>query len=186
MLIYQCESEGSLKVAAITFAYKNAEIIHLLKERGQNLSDNCNCTQETLKEVDKRIDSLKEDKFEELAQPASAFVTFQTSFGFNTAMKYMKSTKNFFKRYSPNKNHQIFGVHPIVKKAPEPSNIIWESYSVSQRTARIRSLKTYLFMLFVYALVFFGFWKLYGYPTDFVRCFTVKIDCNEVYQVFTD
>jgi len=32
-----------------------------------------------------------------------------------------------------NTNHDIFGENPLIKKATEPSNIIWENYSISSR-----------------------------------------------------
>ena len=92
----------------------------------------------------------------------------------------MKSQKNFFGQYSPNLKHKLFGVHPVVKKAPEPSNIIWENYSVHSRTSKLRAFKTYAVMTLLYSAVFFVFWKLYAYRTDYSQNYSVKIDCMEV------
>ena len=44
----------------------------------------------------------------------------------------MGSTKNKCCGKRSNMNHSIFGENPVIKKAPEPSDIIWENYSVSK------------------------------------------------------
>jgi hypothetical protein len=90
------------------------------------------------------------------------FVTFESNKAFQVAIKNMKSKKSWItSRRTPDKKHVLFGVHPIIKKAPEPSNIIWENYSISSRTVIIRKIKVFSFMAIVYISLFYLSIRMY-------------------------
>ena len=151
MFFYQCEGDN-FNIAKVSFAYKNCRVLTKLKERGQILIDTK--PKEQLAKVDKALDELMLDP--EIYQPVSAFVTFESHKTQATVLKFMKSKKSIFGFRSPNMRHKLFGVSPIIKKAPEPSNIIWEHYSVSKKTVRRRTCKVYMLALVIY-LAFFAF-----------------------------
>ena len=54
--------------------------------------------------------------------PVSAFVTFETAKGFETCLKRMGNNPRCCRKSKEeNHNHELFGVHPKIKKAPDPS-----------------------------------------------------------------
>jgi hypothetical protein len=61
-------------------------------------------------------------------------------------------------KFYENYNHEIFGVHPVIHKAPEPSNINWENYSISEGQRMFRKAVAYsiiiLLLLFIYVFAF--------------------------------
>ena len=71
----------------------------------------------------------------------------------------MGKEKTLFGKRKQNYNHVIFGEHPIVKKAPEPSNIIWENYSVSRKYILIRRICAYILIMIIYMSIYFFIFK---------------------------
>jgi len=88
--------------------------------------------------------------------PVCAFVTFETAKGLQTCLKRMgpKSRECCQKMDSENYNHQIFGVHPKVTKAPDPSQIIWENYSISDNAQRWRRVLASVFITLVIVVLY--------------------------------
>ena len=64
-------------------------------------------------------------------------------------MHQLRSKKGLCGR-RPNNNHFIFNENQTVKKATEPSNIIWESYSISDKQRKIRKVVTIIILIVVY------------------------------------
>ena len=67
---YEPEPVDYVKVALTTFAFRNADVIHLLSERGQIIKD-------------QRWADL-----EKLTTPCSVFMTFENEEGINRALNY--------------------------------------------------------------------------------------------------
>ena len=85
----------------------------------------------------------------------------------------MKSEKRaIFRNWIPNKRHIIFGDHPIIMKAPEPSNIIWENYNVSKSSSKRRKYFLSLIVYLVYSAFFYFSFKLYSHHTEFNTMFS--------------
>lgn len=74
-----------MNIVSITFTYNNAELIKMLKERGECIKS------EEWKQVDKineEIDHLKSEHLHKLTTPLSAFVTFESEEGYMRATKF--------------------------------------------------------------------------------------------------
>ena len=80
---FEDEPVEHIKVAMTTFAFKNELIINLLKERGEIIK---NEEWEEMKEIDRRINEIKNNHLEDLMTPCSVFMTFENGEGVNRAM----------------------------------------------------------------------------------------------------
>jgi hypothetical protein len=60
------------------FAYDNAELIELLKKRGNHIMYQ---RFEKMREVEKEITKIKDEKYEKLTKPVDAFITFEEEDG---------------------------------------------------------------------------------------------------------
>lgn len=78
--------------------------------------------------VEKVNNKINEEakKWEETVRPIEAFITFNTEEDHSAALAIGK------------KGFEIYGKHPVrLKKAPEPSDIIWENRSGKNTNERI-------------------------------------------------
>ena len=82
---YEPEPVDYVKVALTTFAFRNADVIHLLSERGQIIKDE---RWGDMKEIDRKINELKNRDLEKLTTPCSVFMTFENEEGINRALNY--------------------------------------------------------------------------------------------------
>lgn len=98
-------------VVNISFAYQNAKLIHLLRERGTYIKEQ---EWKMVKRIEAKIDHLKETNFESFVWPVSAFITFKTEDGYNRAQQYEGKLL---------KNTKVVSF----REASEPSDIIWEN-----------------------------------------------------------
>lgn len=120
-----------------------------------------------------------------ISQPISAFITFESNKAKEKVLSKMKSKKSWLtSKRSPNKSFKLFGVHPIIKKAPEPSDIIWENYSVLRSTVRFRKLRMFTLMALSYLGLFFLSIKVFTFKTEYESKFSLKIICNLVNDGF--
>ena len=92
----------------------------------------------------------------------------------------MNSKKNILGIKQPVERHKLFQVSPIVKKAPEPSNIIWENYSVSRSDSYKFRLIALVVVLLIYSLFFYVSMLLYSYQTSYDEKFSDKTNCHEI------
>lgn len=71
----------------ISFAFDNAELINLLRARGQFIKVE---NYDKMREINSKIDSLKSDKakLEKFYRPVTAFLTFENEEGLNRAKNY--------------------------------------------------------------------------------------------------
>ena len=67
-----------VKIADIVFAFNNADLINLLKERGGHIVRQ---KYDKMREVEAKISQLKDEKFEALTKPVDAFITFEEEDG---------------------------------------------------------------------------------------------------------
>ena len=146
------------EVAVTTMAFKNGEIIHKLRERG-NAIKNSQWDKQAL--LEKEINDLKNRKFREFITPCSVFMTFDTEEGVNRALE-MKNT------IASNQEFRHLGiwlgVHEIeIKAASEPSDIIWENRQFTRwdrRKKEIVSTIVMFFLLLASCIVIFIFFEM--------------------------
>lgn len=72
-----------VKIADIVFAFNNSELIKLLRLRGAHIMYQ---RYDQMREVEKQISQLKDEKFGDLTRPVSAFVTFEEEDAYNVAL----------------------------------------------------------------------------------------------------
>lgn len=121
--------DEQIKVACISFGFRNMEIINFLITRGTALA---NGKLKLVRQWDETINKQISYKREVLQQPVVAFVTFQTQEGFERCEKHLfKESRHGDKK---KKGLSLLGCPADIKEAPEPSNIIWENLSISHAT----------------------------------------------------
>lgn len=67
-----------VKIADIVFSFNNAQLINLLKERGQHIMYQ---RFDKMRAVEDKISKLKNEKFKDLTKPCEAFITFEEEDG---------------------------------------------------------------------------------------------------------
>lgn len=146
--------ELETSIATISFAFNNSELIYLLKERGQKIM-----TQdfEKMREIEGKINKLKDEHFEDLTRPVCAFITFETDTGYYLACE-LEPKKNWLLQRDGSR-FQVMGHDLYLKPATEPTNIIWEHrhFTKSQRTFRAFVATTIIGILLVisFAIIFY-------------------------------
>lgn len=76
---------NQVKIADIAFAFNNAELIQLLRLRGSHIMYQ---RYDKMREVEKKISQLKDEKFKDLVKPCDAFITFEEEDGGIIAQEY--------------------------------------------------------------------------------------------------
>lgn len=84
---YEENPPDRMKISFITFAYDNAKIINLLRQRGAHIKFE---RYDKMREINKKIDELKSDPVElrKINRPVTAFLTFENEEGLNRAKQY--------------------------------------------------------------------------------------------------
>ena len=77
--------EDKVKVAKVTMAFANSEMIYHLTQRGSAIKAE---QWDKQLEWETKINDLKQEKFELLTTPCSVFMTFETEEGISRALKY--------------------------------------------------------------------------------------------------
>jgi hypothetical protein len=68
-----------------------------------------------------------------ILKPVCAFITFESEFATNEALNYQKRLKEQEKKNQKMVLDTIFNKVPVFKKAPEPSNIIWQNRYIKEK-----------------------------------------------------
>jgi len=108
-----------IEVADIVFAFNNAKLITLLKERGHCI---INQDFEKQKTIEEQIMELKRNDYDALTRPVCAFITFAEEEGFQTALRFEEPEDK-----ESCKNPKLLGEPLYFGEATEPTNIIWEN-----------------------------------------------------------
>ena len=82
---YENEPVEHIKIAVTSFAFNNAEIIHMLKERGEIIKSE---KWAKMAEIDSRINQFKDENIKQMVTPCSIFMTFENEEGVNRALQY--------------------------------------------------------------------------------------------------
>jgi hypothetical protein len=171
---------SEVKIADIVFAFNNAELIELLKIRGNHIQFQ---RFDHMRAVEKRISELKDEKFRDLIKPVDAFITFEEEDGSIIGQEYEEETTIWGKAL-PAKG-KFLGQDFFLKESTEPTNIIWENRhwtpkDYAKRFAQVIAIISIL-VLISFGIIFFC--KSYSlqvkkkYPT---------IDCKTVSDTYRD
>ena len=88
---YEDEKVENVKVAVTTLAFRNAEIINLLRERGTAIKRE---QWDKQRELEVKINELKNAEFDKLITPCSVFMTFDNEEGYNRALNMDKAIED--------------------------------------------------------------------------------------------
>ena len=174
---YEEEPVQDIRIAVTTFAFKNHEIINLLKKRGEIIKAE---DWDEMAVMDDKINKLKNDQLEELTTPCSAFMTFENEEGVNRALKYKETVENddnFAELRTWLGDHKI-----EIEPASEPTDIIWENrhYTPMQRLKKsiIATLIILLLLFISFIMIFicsnFSVNAILKYPT---------VDCTNLTEL---
>lgn len=142
----------NIRIAHISFAFDNKEIIELLLKRGVIIVDG---KFTKLKEINQKIDDCMEKHKEKIERPVAAFITFENQEGFERGVFY-------FPHHTEEENHEYDWVDPVteedkqflgkkleLKRATEPANILWENRHTTGKEIILRSMVTGIVTLIV-------------------------------------
>jgi len=113
---------SQVKIADIAFAFNNAELIKLLKTRGYYIKYQ---NFDKMRETEKKISILKDEKFRDLTKPVEAFITFEEEDGSIVGQTY-EAEYTFSGKRLPAKT-KFMGQEFFLRESTEPTNIIWEN-----------------------------------------------------------
>lgn len=111
-----------VKIADIVFSFNNAQLINLLKERGQNIMYQ---RFDRMRQVEQKISQLKNERFKDLTKPCEAFITFEEEDGSIVGQKYEPEFTFSGKRKPA--QLKLLGQEFFLEECTEPTNIIWEN-----------------------------------------------------------
>ena len=164
---YEEEPVEHVKIAITTFAFKNPDIINLLKERGDIIK---NERWKDMGPVDENINKIKKEKIDDLMTPVAVFMTFECEEGVNRAMAFNEIVD---KDESLSHLRKWLGHHTFeIKKAPEPSDIIWENRHFTTFDRLKQKVKNFIWIFLLLAISFacvyigavYSLNSLYTYP----------------------
>ena len=141
---------SEVKIADIVFAFNNAELIKLLRERGSHIMYQ---RFDAMRRVEQQISTLKDEKFKELVKPVDAFITFEEEDG-NIIGQEFEAQYTFTGKRLPAKT-TFLGQELFLSESTEPTNIIWENRHWTPRDYIRRSLLVFG-IIFVLVLISFG------------------------------
>lgn len=171
---FEDEPVEHIKVAITTFAFKNAEIIKLLQERGDIIKSE---SWDQMKEIDAKINEIKNEHLVDLMTPCSVFMTFENEEGVNRAM-------NFNEAIEADANLQHLGrwlgdFKIEVQKASEPSDIIWENRHFTNGQRLKKKLIVILLMTLLLLSSFCLIFACASYSLKLIRVYP-DVTCSEL------
>jgi len=113
---------SQVKIADIAFSFNNAELIDLLRQRGQHIMYQ---RFDKMREVEAKISELKDRNFKNLVKPCDAFITFEEEDGSIVGQKY-EAEYTFSGKRKP-AQATILGNEFFLSECTEPTNVIWEN-----------------------------------------------------------
>lgn len=153
---FEDEPVEEIKIAMTTFAFKNSEVINLLKERGEIIK---NENWDEMEKIDAKINDLKNACLEDLMTPCAVFMTFENEEGVNRAVNFNQTIEtdadyeDLGKWFDGEYKHKI-----EIVKASEPSDIIWENRHITHGIRRQRMvivvIKTIIMLILAFVLIF--------------------------------
>ena len=134
--------EPNMRIAHISFAFDNKELLQALIERGTLITKGAF---DKLAKVNEKIDKMYENDREKLSTPVAAFITFETQEAFERAMFYFPMNPGdrevddeFLDPVTPDEK-QFLGRDLKLMRATEPSNMIWENRHTTKKEIYCRS-----------------------------------------------
>lgn len=138
-----------IKIAKVTMAFNNAEVINLLRDRGTIIKGE---QWDKQTEIEAKINDIKNEKFHSLVTPCSVFMTFEREEGITRALRLDElveadPAKADLLVWLGDKNIEI-------QAASEPSDIIWENRHFTNTQRLMKSILVWLVLAILLFLSF--------------------------------
>lgn len=172
---YDTDPTMPVKIALTTFAYKNGDIIELLRERGTAIKSN---DWKGITKIDERINKLKTIQLDPLTTPCSIFMTFRSEEGVNRALEFdsLVEGDSLFRGLNVwMDKHRI-----EITRAAEPTDIIWENRQFTRGTRLCRSVFVTLVLVFLLACSFVLILLCAQSANRLLEKYPASIDCTSI------
>jgi hypothetical protein len=145
---YEDDPPERIRISMISFAFDNAELINLLKQRGLLIKAE---KYDAMRKINTKIDELNSKNVQKYNRPVTAFLTFENEEGLNRCKAYTDVVENNdeFKHME-----KVLDVKLEFEDAAEPTDIIWEN---RRFTAVQRFQRTLIVVCCVFLLLFVSF-----------------------------
>jgi hypothetical protein len=154
---YEEVPQERIEIAATSFAFENAPLIHLLRQRGAAIKAD---KFDDMRKIDAQINDYKNANLDKCTRPCSVFMTFESEEGYQRARQFDEIVKNSSEQRLHNLDKWLDGHTIEIQEASEPSDIIWENRHIEPwtRTKReaVVALVIGLALLVSFGLVFAG------------------------------
>ena len=183
---FEDEPVTEIKVAVTQFAFNNAELIELLKQRGAAITaDNF----DLMRELDKKINDLKNEKLAQFTTPVSCFMTFENEEGAQRAKKFEEATleeenaqlKHLRIWFETDDEELKEKYHIELQSASEPSDIIWENRHFTPTQRRKKEIVVVLTIGFALLLSFVVVFASRQYSNEMAAVYPI-VDCAPYYS----
>ena len=179
---YEDPPPDRIKIAMISFAFDNSELINLLRSRGQAIKFE---KYDKMREINKKIDDLKSDPITltKLNRPVTAFLSFENEEGINRCKEYNEAVTND-PQFSDIKT--FLGEEMEIEDASEPTDIIWENrhFTYGQRLKRAIIVIFIVCILLMISFVIIFLFSKESASLSFK--YSSSYDCEETYSDYND
>ena len=117
---FEDEPVDRIKISMMTFAFDNAQLINMLKQRGLAIKFE---KYDKMRELNKKIDALVSANPQKFNRPVTAFLTFENEEGLNRCQNYKDTVQN--EEFADIRT--LLGQELDFEDASEPTDIIWEN-----------------------------------------------------------
>lgn len=187
-----------IRIANITFAFANEELLGLLKKRGGYVASG---KLHKVPELNEKIDTLCKANKAEYTRPVTAFVTFERQEGKDRCLKYFadpKTTKNIEVVDAVQNPGQVSEEQRVLEEvekvllreniycysASEPSDILWENRHVTWKRRKINQMVVFCLSAIFLILMFFLFvWMKSLAVTNMFR-YPATTNCASIQSIF--
>ncbi|CDW85661.1 UNKNOWN [Stylonychia lemnae] len=170
---------STVKIADIAFSFNNAELISLLRERGQHIMYQ---RFDKMREAEAKISELKDRRFIDLTKPCDAFITFEEEDSSIIGQKF-EAQYNFAGKRKP-AQQKLLGEEFFLSECTEPTNIIWENRHWTQRDYIKRGTIVFTIITF---LIIISFSLIFFSKSFSIRIFNKypAVECDVIQKSYT-
>jgi len=169
------EPVAHIKIAKTTLAFANGPMIDMLRSRGAAIKAE---QWDKQAEIEKNINSYKNEHVETLTTPCSIFMTFENEEGVTRALNYDDAIEADQAQLGHLK--KWIGEFEIeIQPASEPSDIIWENRQYTPRQRRGKECVVFLVMLVMLLASFVVIFLLSSYSNAMLNKYPI-VTCNDL------
>lgn len=191
-----------IRVANITFAFANEELLNLLKERGSYVASG---KLSKVPKINEKIHKLCVEKKEEYTRPVTAFITFERQEGKDRALKYFADPKAHRKienvedddpdavarrdreaEVLAQVDRALLGSDIVCYSASEPTDILWENRHVTWHRMKINQCIVLLLSILFLIAMFFLFVYMKALAVANMFRYPATTNCDSIESIFQD